>query len=185
MDGHPAADEWLMADAARGCRESMNALVCRYAGPLLTFIQRMIGDRHRAEELLQEVFLATWVQRRKYLAGRPFRAWLFGIAANKCRAAFRRPALATVDCGDDSPGAAVAGGPTPVEAAIAAETAAVVGAAVAELPPGQRTILVLRVYNGLAYEEIARIVGRTEATVRSQMCHALRAVRRRLERRLR
>jgi RNA polymerase sigma-70 factor (ECF subfamily) len=185
MDGHPATDEWLMAQAAGGSRESMNALVRRYASPLLTFIHRMVGDRHRAEELFQDVFLAAWVHRRRYVCGRPFRPWLFGIAANKCRADFRRPALLAVDCHDDSAVAVAADDPTPVEAAIATETAAVVAAAVAELPPGQRTILVLRVYNGLEYEEIAQTIGRSEATVRSQMCHALRAVRQRLERRLR
>jgi RNA polymerase sigma-70 factor (ECF subfamily) len=67
---------------------------------------------------------------------------------------------------------------------IATETAALVTAAVAELPLQQRTVLALRVWNGLSYTEIAQVVGRTEATVRSHMFHGLATLRRYLEPRL-
>lgn len=178
------ADEWLMREVALGRRDAMTTLLRRYANPLLTFIRRMIADRHRSEELFQEVFLAVWTGRGRYRYPRPFRPWLFGIAANKCRADFRRrrPELRVWD----EPAAAVAsGGPSPVETAIAAETAALVSRAVAELPVGQRTVLVLRVYNGLSYGEIAEAIGRSEATARAHMFHALKALRRYLEPRLR
>ena len=65
-------------------------LIRRHASRLLTYIQRMIGDRHRSEELFQEVFLAVWSKRRQYKFPRPFRAWLFGIATNQCRSEFRK-----------------------------------------------------------------------------------------------
>jgi RNA polymerase sigma-70 factor, ECF subfamily len=184
MESDHQADEWLMKQVAAGRREQLCVLVRRYASRLLTFIQRMIGDRHRSEELFQDVFLAVWTGRHKYQYPRPFRAWLFGIALNKCRAAFRHPAMAALaaeEGGDESP---VADGPSPVEAAIAAETATLVAAAVARLPVGQRTVLVLRIWNGLSYGEIAEIVGRTEATVRSHMFHGLAAVRKYLEPRM-
>ena len=42
-------DEWLMAQVSRGERECLNVLVRRYASPLLTFIRRMVSDRHRSE----------------------------------------------------------------------------------------------------------------------------------------
>ncbi len=169
-------DEWLMVQVAGGKREALEPLVRRYASPLLTFIQRMVADRHRAEDLFQEVFLAVWAKRTQYTFPRPFKAWLYGIAANKCHALGRGrpfPALALVEepAGDDSP----------ADAAIATETARQVQAAVAELPPQQRAVLVLRVWNGLSYAEIAESVGRTEATVRSHMFHALNALRRHLE----
>jgi DNA-directed RNA polymerase specialized sigma24 family protein len=89
MDHQP--DERLMQEVAAGKRECVGPLLRRHASGLLTFIQRMIGDRHRSEELFQDVFLAVWTGRHRYQYPRPFRPWLFGIAANKCRAAFRRP----------------------------------------------------------------------------------------------
>jgi len=59
-------DETLMARTADGDRACLELLVRRHATPLLTFLARMAGDRHRGEELFQEVFLAVWVKRRQY-----------------------------------------------------------------------------------------------------------------------
>ncbi len=178
-------DERLMQQVARGERHLLEVLVRRYASALLTFIQRMIADRHRSEELFQEVFLAVWTHRRRYEYPRSFRAWLFGIAMNQCRAECRRRAAVRVVVDDGPVVAAAASNPTPVEAAIASETATLVAQAVDLLPAGQRAVVVLRVWNGLAYGEIAEIVECAETTVRSRMFHALAAVRKYLEPRLR
>ena len=75
--------------------------------------------------------------------------------------------------------------PSPVEAAISPETATLVAQAVATLPPKQRAVLVLRVWNGMEYAEIAQALERTETTIRSQMFHALAGMRRYLEPRMR
>src|SRR5438067_421533 len=86
-------DEWLMAQVALGKRDYLEPLIRRYASPLLTFIQQMVRDRHRSEELFQEVFLAVWTKRRQYQFPRTFKSWLYAIAVNKCRAAFRGRSL--------------------------------------------------------------------------------------------
>jgi RNA polymerase sigma-70 factor (ECF subfamily) len=177
MEDHQR-DEWLMAEVRLGKRQSLEALLRRYATPLLTFFQRMVGDGHKSEDLLQEVFLALWTKRRQYEFPRPFKPWLYGIALNKCRATFRKPALPTVtlaQCAEAT--AAQASNSSPQETAIATETAALVTAAVLRLPPYQRLVMVLRVWNGLSYAQIADLVGRTEATVRSHMHHGLAALR--------
>ena len=179
------SDEELMVRVAAGNRDAMDPLVRRYASPLLTFIRRMIGNWHRGEELFQEVFLDVWRHRRRYEYPRPFRAWLFGIAVNKCRADFRQYSPAAALDIDEPQAGPTAGGSSPVEAAIASETATLVAQAVATLPPGQRAVLVLRVWNGQGYAEIAATLGLTESTTRSQMFHAVAAIRRHLEPRLR
>ena len=176
-----------MAQVALGKRDHLEPLVRRYAGPLLTFIRRMIGDSHRSEELFQEVFLAVWSKRKQYEFPRPFKAWLYAIALNKCRAEFRIQYGPFAGLNDDphveltprrSPE------PSPADTVIATETATLVTAAVAQLPPQQRAVVVLRVWDGLSYAEIAEAVGRTEATVRSHMHHGLTALRKYLEPRL-
>ena len=178
-------DEFLMAEVASGDRESLTVLLRRYANPLLTFIQRMVGDRHRSEELFQEVFLAVWTSRRTYRFPRSFPAWLYGIARRKCWHYFRRPRLEVVGLPEDGVAAPVSAGPTPAETAIATETAALVAQALVQLPARQRMVVVLRVWNDLSYAEIAEAIGRSEATARSHMFHALQSVRRYLEPRLR
>jgi RNA polymerase sigma-70 factor (ECF subfamily) len=59
-----------------------------------------------------------------------------------------------------------------------------VAAAVAQLPEQQRTVVVLRVWNGLSYGEIADILACSEGTARSHMHHGLGALRKYLERRM-
>jgi RNA polymerase sigma-70 factor (ECF subfamily) len=178
-------DEWLMAQVARGERDCLEALVRRHADRLLTFLERMTGDRHRAEELFQEVFLTLWVKRRLYEHPWPFKPWLYAIAANKCRAAARGRRPAPLALEDAAPWAPVSALPLPPESAVATETAALVSEAVALLPPQQRAVVVLRVWEGLSYADIAEALGRTEATVRSHMHHGLAALREYLEPRLR
>ncbi|MGH7202469.1 MAG: RNA polymerase sigma factor, partial [Planctomycetaceae bacterium] len=158
------SDEWLMGQVQRGNHACLEKLLRRYASPLLTFIVRMIGDRHRSEELFQEVFLRIWQKRGQYKLNHTFRSWLYTIAANHCRADFRRPVppvasadLAGVPSTDSSP----------AHTAMATETRTIVETAIAQLPPPQRTVVVLRVWNGLKYAEIAEITGSNENTVRS------------------
>ncbi len=60
------SDETLMTQVGQGQRDCLTVLMRRYATPLLTFICRMVGDRHRSEELFQDVFLAVWTGSRQY-----------------------------------------------------------------------------------------------------------------------
>ena len=178
-------DEQLMAQVANDHREPLGILLRRYGGPLLTFIQRMLGDRHRSEELFQEVFLAVWINRRKYEFPRPFRAWLFGIALNKCRGEFRAERPRAVSFSEQAYYGATPQPAGPDDAAIAVETASIVQTAVMRLPEQQRLVVVLRVWNGLSYTEIADVMQRAESTVRSEMFHGLASLRKYLEPRLR
>src|SRR5215470_11207870 len=127
MDPGGQRDEDLMAEVADGQADLLEFLVRRHATALLTFLARMVGDRHRAEELFQEVFLAVWLKRKQYQHPRPFRPWLYAIALNRCRAVFRLRAPAPVSLTTGDPAAPE---PPPEEQAIAAETAGQVARAV-------------------------------------------------------
>ncbi len=186
MDAGPKTDESLMAQVVAGQQACLTPLVRRYASPLLTFIQRMIGDRHRSEDLFQEVFLAVWRNRRRYKFPRPFRAWLFGIAMNACRADFRRRAATVVSLDqDDPPWAPPAADPPARDVLTATETTTLVATAVRQLPARQRAVVVLRIWGGMPYAEIAQVLETREATVRSNIHHGLAAMRQYLEPRLR
>jgi len=167
-----------MQQTAQGGRDALDVLARRHAGPLLTFLTRMTGDRHRSEELFQEVFLTVWTKRRQFKAKYRFKPWLYRIAINKCRAAFRRRTIAErpLQIDEDLAVAAVSGcgGSDPL---VAAERTTLVQAALATLSAKQRIVLTLRVWSEMSYGEIAAIVGRSEATVRSHMHHALAAIR--------
>lgn len=174
-------DEWLMSQVAKGRRECVEPLLRRHAGPLLAFIRHLVGDPHRSEELFQEVFLAVWVKRTQYEAGRPFRPWLYAIALNRCREEFRRRPGESLSLNGDGVTPPTDSSPTPMETAVATERAALVTTAVQRLPEQQRTVVMLRVWQGLAYSEIASMMDVSEGTVRAHMHHALANLRRSLE----
>ena len=181
MDDADDRDEFLMARVQHGQPELLERLLRRHASPLLTFLQRMTGDRHRGEELFQEVFLAVWRKRHQYDYPRPFKPWLYAIALNKCREAFRARSLPATSLDKTDAAAPEAG---PADALIAAETAELVSRAVTRLPERQRAVVVLRVWEDLPYARIAEILDSTEATVRSHMHHGLATLRKYLEPRL-
>jgi len=174
MDDHILEDEDLMAEVARGKRDSLEPLMRRHATPLLTFVERMVGDRHLGEEMFQDVFLAVWTKRGSYEFPRPFRAWLYAIAVNRCRTELRRNTIPVRPLEESHSPTDSA---SPVELAIATETATLVASAVATLPPRQREVMILRIWQQLSYGEIATILDSTESTVRANMHHGLCTLR--------
>ena len=185
MDGCQEPDERLMLRVADGQREPLDMLVRRYATSLLTFIHRMVDDRHRAEELFQEVFLTVWARRRAYQFPRPFRAWLFGIAARKCRAEHRRRTPWPVDFADEARDPPPARDPSPLETAIAAERGTLVAAALTRLAAMPRAVVAMRIWSDLPYQEIAEALDCSESTVRVHMFRGLKEMRHYLEPRMR
>ena len=170
-----------MAQIAAGRSELLERLVRRYAVRLLTFISRFIGDRHRGEELFQEVFLAVWTKRDLYQYPRPFRPWLYAIAVNKCRELLRKQGMPSVALPTRDPPSP---SETPCQEAMTVERDALLLRAINHLPPQQRAVVVLRVWDEMPYAEIAGIVGCTEGTVRSHMHLALAALRKELSGRM-
>jgi RNA polymerase sigma-70 factor (ECF subfamily) len=177
-------DEDVMREVARGDESALDILMRRHANSLLTFIGRMIGNRHMAEELFQESFLAVWTHRRSYKYPNSFRSWLFGISVNKCRGAFRKHTSTAVPMAE-AVAALVSPGLAPEDQAVAAETSSQVQQALLTLPERQRTVVVLRIWNGLSYFEIGSALNCGEATARTHMFHGLAALRRTLEPQLR
>lgn len=168
------SDEWLMGQVARGDRACLEILIERFSSPMLTYLRRFLGDTHNADEVFQEVFLSVWAKRRQYKFPLTFRSWLFAIAANKAREHFRRrsrrPAGAElVDVADNESG--------PMNDAIKAEHATEVNRALQSLTEQQRSVVILRVWNGLSYAEIATSIGAKEGTARALMHRALEKLR--------
>jgi len=172
----PEPDELLMAQVAKGRGESLEPLVRRYTVPLVSFLQRMTGNRDRAEDLFQETFLAVWRKRATYKFPRPFKPWVYAVALNTCRAEFRGREdfdMLPSDVATNDPA-------NPAECTIATETATRIARIIELMPPIQRAVVALRIWDGLGYPEIAEAIGRSEATVRSHMSHGLAELRKAL-----
>lgn len=186
-----AEDSALVAQSQKGDRAAFNALVERYQSAAYALALRMTGDPDTAADVTQDAFFSAF-RAIDTFRGSSFRAWLFRIVSNGCydifRARKRRPATsleAVLEDEREAPGAGTSAGsdtrlpealidPTwsPEGAAMRAETLAQIQAALLRLPAEQRLALVLSDVQGLAYEEIAGIMGSSLGTVKSRIFRA-------------
>lgn len=173
-----------MARYQAGDVAAFEVLLGRHRGPVFSFLVRLTGDRARAEDLLQEAWLKVVGAAPRWERRARFTTWLYTIARHLAldearRVAHRRPAA-------EPPGAAPAAEPAapdppPDRAAESALLRPKLEAALAALPEEQREVFLLREYAGLPFQEIARVTGAPENTVKSRMRYALEGLRRALE----
>lgn len=165
----PMSDEALLQRVRAGDLSSGEALVRRYAHPLLRYLQRLVGD-DLAEELHQQTWLSVLDNLDKFdpaLAsqtngsGTPsggFKAWLFRIATNKANDLWRsrgreraaKEGLRLVK--DEST-------PWAGEKAQGREQEEKLIRAIGKLPESQRQVLALRYYSNMKFIDIARLLG--------------------------
>jgi RNA polymerase sigma-70 factor (ECF subfamily) len=177
-----ADDATLVRRCLRNDAAAVRALVERYQGPVYGLCVRLMGNRHDAEDVTQEVFLRVFRSLRRWDSARPLQPWVLGIAANRCRTwmakAARRPTA--VDYLPDT----AADPRTECPAADdAPELARELAVALAALRPDYRTAFVLFHEHGRSYEAIAEALERPVGTVKTWLHRArmelLDALRRR------
>ncbi|MDG4786653.1 sigma-70 family RNA polymerase sigma factor [Micromonospora sp. WMMD1102] len=163
-------DRELLHRVAAGDQRAFEELYARHGQPLLAYAEGLLGDRGRAEEALQDTFLATWRGAGSFEGRSAVRTWLFSICRRQAlrRMTGQRPAPLPVEAAAEVP----AGEPGPEAVALARADARAVAAALAELAPAHREVLELAFGAGLAHAEIAEVLGIPVGTVKSRLFHA-------------
>ena len=171
----------MVGEALRGSQEAFRELVRRFERPVFALIVRMVRDRTTAEDLTQETFVKAFRALDGYDPQRKLSSWLFKIAHNTTIDHLRRRELDTVPLetsgGDEEGGglARVLADPAQRGSDLGAsrrELAAALEAAVGELRPEYREIVLLRYAEGLAYQEIADIAELPLGTVKTNLHRA-------------
>ena len=175
------ADEDLMLALKRGDDSAFAELMRRHRGPIVNYVGRLIGDRDRAEDLAQEVFLRVYRHAGTYRVTARFTTWLYTIASNlgknELRNRSRRKNVSVEDTPrelgqedyhlgtrEDFLG--------PDRIADLNDRQAKVREAIDSLPEHFRMMLVLRDLEGFAYEEIASMLELPLGTVKSRINRA-------------
>jgi RNA polymerase sigma-70 factor (ECF subfamily) len=129
---------------------------------------RMLGDIEDARDAAQETFMRLHRNLSQFRSGRPVAPWLYQVALNQCRDRLRRRRPSETLELFDPPAEA----PHPEALAAREERRRLVLRGLRRLAEGERAALVLRDLEELPTEEVARILGNSEATVRSQIAKA-------------
>jgi RNA polymerase sigma-70 factor (ECF subfamily) len=157
-------DATLIRRTASGDREAFERVVARHEASVYRFVRTLTPDQSRAEDALQETFLAAWRGAAEFRAESSVRTWLFAIARHAVDRQFRRRAgeppaaeYVPIDALGVMAGWGEAANP---EAALARrEESAVVRRALDALGDDDRRVLVLRDLEGLDGPEAAAVLG--------------------------
>jgi RNA polymerase sigma-70 factor (ECF subfamily) len=188
----PQIDPENLAAWVARCRDGDSAafelLFEAFRGPIYSYLARTTGDRHLAEDLLQDVFLRLVEHIGRYEESGRFEAWLFRIAANRVRDWARRRVrnewVGGMTGRDDADEPSVLDRPVdePVdEGLVRREELARLETAMSHLEREEREVLALRHYSELSFREIADITGCPMGTVLARSHRALLKLRHELE----
>ena len=165
-------DRDLIALATKGDVEAYNKLVSRWEKRVFNYLLRLVGNREDALDLTQDVMLKGYQNLRKLDDPGRFGAWVFRIAHNEAYSMLRKPKRETASI--DEPGSSYDLGDSPAVSGrmLPVETSLAVAAALKRLSSEQREAVVLKVYEGFMFEEMAVILECPISTVKSRVYSA-------------
>ena len=159
--------EELVRRMKEGDQEAFDQLVRYYYEKTLRMAYLISGNEADSQDIVQETFVICYLNRRKIQEPACFERWLFKTLTREawrvCRKS-RREQPAEEIFGEQEPQS-----PSVLETVIEDSTNRELYQAICELPPKQRTALVLYYFNGMGTKEIAKICGCLEGTVKSRL----------------
>jgi RNA polymerase sigma-70 factor (ECF subfamily) len=170
---------WLRS-CAQGNSDALRLLMERHGGGVLRFIERIVGNRSEAEELLTEVFLKVWQHAANFGHKGLVRNWIYTIAANLARDALRRRkvrepiAAESLDVlGQEADPAGV----DPLRETLGRERRELLQKGISQLHPTDRMLVELYHFQEHSLEEIERITGIPRNVAKSRLFRARRKLR--------
>ena len=180
----PPDNAELVAAHLAGDARAFQELVDRYRGRLINFVDRMIGDRERSEDLVQEAFLRVHRHLHRFDPTKKFSTWIYTIASNLAKNELRNRSRSPLVFYQSlrAPGEEEQR-PLQFEDSTSRPDAMyanrylreMVDTTVATLSPHHRQVFVMRELEGRSYEDIARLTHCNLGTVKSRLNRARHA----------
>jgi RNA polymerase sigma factor (sigma-70 family) len=172
----PPDDELaLLRRVATKDRRAFEALYHLYYRRLFGYLLKLTRRAELVEEALNDVMLAVWKGAPGFDGRSRVSTWIFGIAYHKALKALARRSDDTAE--EDVQRPEPLDIEEPESLAVRKELAGVLGRALGALPAEQRAVVEMTYYYGLAYQEIAEIMGCPVNTVKTRMFHARRRLK--------
>ncbi|MEJ5250835.1 MAG: sigma-70 family RNA polymerase sigma factor [Chthonomonadetes bacterium] len=173
-------DEVWLEGCARGEPDYLRLLMERHGGGVLRFLERIVGNRSEAEELLTEVFLKVWQHAGRFGHRGLVRNWIYTIAANLARDVLRRRkvrepiAAESLEMLGQEPDPA---GVDPLRETLGRERSEILQRSIDRLHPTDRMLIVLYHFQENSLEEIEQITGIPRNVAKSRLFRARRKLR--------
>jgi RNA polymerase sigma-70 factor (ECF subfamily) len=170
--------EW-MARIREGDMEALRLLVETHQARIIGTISKMLGSDAESEDLAQQVFIRIWKSAPRYQPTAKFTTWLFRITRNLVFNELRRKRH-FADQAEEIPEPAERAEKEPDQVLLGGELQLAIQDAINRLPESQRMAIILRRYEEMPYEEIAKVMGTTIPAVKSILFRARAELRERL-----
>ncbi|MBD0254995.1 MAG: RNA polymerase sigma factor [Cytophagales bacterium] len=176
-------DRPLVESAIRGELSAFNQLMKSWHKRIFNFAYRYLNDYDEASEVTQQTFIKAYGAIGTLKDPGRFRAWLYIIASNGCRAHSRRAgryATESMNANGAGEGAAwgqLAASENPEKQLLSRDWEKLLKRALAQIPEDQRLVIIMKEYEGLMFHEIAEVLSESENTVKSRMYYGLKALR--------
>ena len=164
----------LIRRAQAGDRQAFGALVQQHQRQVFSFVRRMCGNNDQALDITQDTFIKAWHALPDWQPEARLQTWLLRIARNTTIDALRRRQHMAEPLPEDH--LLIASGPTPLRQLENSRCLTQLERLIAQLPTGQREVLLLRELDGLAYRDIATSLNISEGTVKSRLARAREAL---------
>ena len=186
------SDAMAIERTLEGHRDAYRVLVKRHSRNVYQMAYRMTGNKHDAEEVVQEAFLRGYKKLRQFAGNANFGTWVYRIGANYAIDLLRqrksedsrreRPSKTTEDGLEVDPLMQVQDGrPSPERLARSGELALKMKEALDALTPAERTAIVMRHWEGCPIEEIAEVLKSNANATKNTVFRAVGKLRRALE----
>jgi RNA polymerase sigma-70 factor (ECF subfamily) len=169
--------QWLEA-ARGGDGDAFTLIVGRYQAEIFRYCARMLRNEAEGEEMAQETFVRAWQSLSGFRGEASLKNWLYKIATNLCLnqlSSWRRKQR------DDADFDAMIGSEDPERDTLGAQQATRVRAAVTKLPPQQRAVVMLKIFEDLKFHEIATALGLSEGGVKAHFFVAIKNLRKQFD----
>jgi len=180
------SDEELVDSVLEGNISDFDVLIEKWQKPLFNFVLRMMNSEEEARDACQDAFINAYRNLSKFKKESKFSSWLFKIAINRCNTLLQKrkrwrmffdPNGNTDDLANNKISEAL-------NAEEMAERKQIYGRirrAIETLPPEQKTVLLLKEFEGMKFHEISEMLECPVSTVKSRMYYALDSIRKALK----
>jgi RNA polymerase sigma-70 factor, ECF subfamily len=168
-----------MARIREGDMDAFRLLVETHQARVIGTISKMLGSDAESEDLAQQVFIRIWKSAPRYKPTAKFTTWLFRITRNLVFNELRRKRH-FVDQAEEIPEPKERAEKEPDQVLLEEELQVAIQDAINRLPESQRLAIILRRYEKMPYEEIAKVMGTTVPAVKSILFRARAELRQRL-----
>ena len=169
-DAGPDDRARILAAARSGDLAAFEQIIRQYERLVLVTALRMLGNLADAQDASQEVFLRLYRNLGKVESNAAFTSWLYRVTVNVCHDLRRKRPAADVPIEDAA--SARAAQADPQQATMETERRKALDLGLKHLSEKERAALVLRDLEGMPTGEVARVLGSSQATVRSQIAKA-------------